>query len=144
MAATATLDTIPAPTARRVRRAEVVQPAFSQPDPYAQLLACWVDFMRTDDRDLSAGGMKLAGDDDAEPEVNVHDAQRAADLKTGDSVNAMVDSLAALHRWAIYKSQGISTAWRFPNADFATTLAAARDELEQKLRKNVATRLYFL
>lgn len=142
MAATATLDTFPAPTARRVRRAEVAQPAFDRPDSYAQLLACWVDFMRTDDRDLGAGGMKLASD--AEAEVNVHDAQRAADLKMGEAVNAMVDSLAALHRWAIYKSQGIATAWRFPNADFATTLTAARDDLEQKLRKNVATRLYFL
>jgi len=74
----------------------------------------------------------------------VHDAQRAADLKIGEAVGAMVDSLVMLHRWAIYKSQGIATAWRFPNADFGATLAAARDELEQKLRKNVATRLYFL
>lgn len=141
MSATATLGIFTAPTLRRVRRAEVVQPAFDRPDPYAQLMACWVDYMRTDDRDLGAGGMKL--ESDAEPDVNVHDAQRAADMKIGEAVNAMVDSLAMLHRWAIYKSQGIATAWRFQNADFGATLTAARDELEQKLRKNVATRLYF-
>jgi hypothetical protein len=97
--------------------------------------------MRCDDRDLGAGGMKLAGD--AGPDVNVHDAQRAADIKIGEAVNAMVESLVVLHQWAIYKSKGIATAWRFQNADFGATLAAARDDLEQKLRKNVATRLYF-
>jgi len=142
MSATATFSLFTAPTVRRARRVEAVQPAFGRPDPYPQLMACWVDYMGTDDRDLGAGGMKLASD--AEPETNLHDAQRAADLKIGETVNAMVDSLSALHRWAIYKSQGIATAWRFPNADFGSTLSAARDELEQKLRKNVATRLYFL
>ena len=142
MSATSTLGTFTAPTLRRVRREEVVKPAFNKPDPYTLLIACWADYMRTDDRDLGASGMKLASD--AEPEVNVHDAQRAADLKMGEAVNAMVDSLPMLHRWAISKSQGIATAWRFPNADFGTTLLDARAALEEKLRKHVATRLYFL
>ena len=142
MSLAATLSIFSAPTLRRVRREEVAKPAFNKPDPYALLMACWVDYMRTDDRDLSAGGMKLASD--AEPDVNVHDEQRAADLKMGEAVNAMVDSLSQLHRWAICKSQGISRGWRFPNADYSTTLQAARDELEEKLRKHVATRLYFL
>jgi len=142
MSLAATLSIFSAPTLRRVRREEVAKPVFKRPDPYALLMACWVDYMRTDDRDLSAGGMKLAGD--AEPDVNVHDEQRTADLKMGEAVNAMVDSLSQLHRWAICKSQGISRAWRFPNADYSATLQAARDELEEKLRKHVATRLYFL
>lgn len=141
MSATATPGIFTAPTLRRARRAEVVQPVFDRPDAYALLMACWVDYMRTDDRDLGAGGMKLAGD--AGPDVSVHDAQRAADIRIGEAVNAMVDSLSMLHRWAICKSQGIATAWRFQNADFGATLAAARDELEMKLRKNLATRLYF-
>lgn len=127
---------------RRARRVEVATLAFNKPDPYAQLLACWVDFMRSNDRDLGVGGMKLASD--ALAETNVHDAQRAADLKIGEAVDAMVSSLPQLHRWAIKKSQGIATAWRFPNADFGATLAAAREELEAKLRKHVATQLYFL
>jgi hypothetical protein len=131
-----------APNLRRVRREEVAKPAFDKPDPYVLLLACWVDYMRTDDRDLGAGGMKLVGD--AEPDISVHEAQRAADLKVGEAVNAMVDSLQQLHRWAICKSQGIATAWRFPNAEFGATLQSARDDLEQKLRKHIATRLYFL
>ncbi len=142
MSATATLGIFTAPTLRRVRREEVVKPAFNKPDPYALLMACWVDYMRTNDRDLGAGGMKLASD--AEPDIDVHAAQRAADLKIGEAVGAMVDSLPMLHRWAISKSHSIATVWRFPNADYAGTLQAARDELEEKLRKHVATRLYFL
>jgi hypothetical protein len=65
-------------------------------------------------------------------------------MKMGETVNAMVDSLPMLHRWAIYKSQGIATAWRFPNADYGNTLTAAREALEEKLRKNIATRIHFL
>lgn len=131
-----------APTLRRVRREEVARPAFNRPDPYALLMACWGDFMRTDDRDLGAGGMKLASD--SIPDIDVHDAQRVADLKTGEAVNAMVGDMPMLHRWAVYKSQGLATVWRFPNADFGATLTNAREDLEQRLRKHVATRLYFL
>jgi hypothetical protein len=126
---------------RRVRRAEVAQPAFDKPDPYALLMACWVDYMRCDDRDLGAGRMKLAGE--GADERDVHEQQRAADIKLGESVNAMVDSLSVQYRWAIYKSQGISRGWRFQNADYEAVLMAARDELEEKLHKHVATRLYW-
>ncbi len=142
MSATATFGTLAPPTLRRVRREEVAKPAFNKPDPYALLMACWVDYMRADDRDLGAGGMKLATD--AAPDYNVHDSQRAADLKIGEAVNAMVDSLSALHRWAICTSQRISKGWRFPNANYTATLQEARAELEEKLKKHVATRLYFL
>jgi hypothetical protein len=127
---------------RRVRREEVSKPAFQKPDPYVQLMACWLDYMRTDDRDLGIGGMKLAGD--AQPDVNVHDAQRAADLKVGEAVNAMVDSLTVLQRAAIYKSQGLSTSWRFASSNYEAVLLQAREGLEEKLKKNLATRIYFL
>jgi hypothetical protein len=127
---------------RRVRRDEVAKSAFQKPDPYVQMMACWLDYMRTDDRDLGIGGMKLASD--AEPDVNVHDAQRAADLKVGEAVNAMVDSLAVLQCAAIYKSQGLSTAWRFASSNFEAVLLQAREDLEEKLKKNLATRIYFL
>lgn len=126
---------------RRVRRDEAAKPAFSEPDPYALLMDCWVAYMRVDDRDLGSRCMKLVGEGD--PEYSVHEAQRLADIKLGEAVNAMVDSLTVQHRWAIYRSQRISAIWRFPNADYATVLLEARDELESKLRKNVATRLYW-
>lgn len=127
---------------RRVRREEVAKPAFQKPDPYGLLMAFWVDYMRVDDRDIGIGGMKLATD--AEPDVNVHDAQRAADLKMGEAVNAMVDSLTVLQRAAVYKSQGMATAWRFASSNYEAVLLQAREDLEEKLRKHVATRLYFL
>lgn len=57
----------------------------------------------------------------------------------GDAVNAMVDSLIMKHRWAIYKSQGISSALRFLNARYEDALSDARDELEKELCNNVAT-----
>lgn len=136
--------TLGLPTAtnlRRVRKPDTVQPAFDKPEPYAILMACWVDYMRVDDRDLGSRGMKLVSD--AEVDRDVHAEQHLANLKIGEAVNAMVDSLTIQHRWAIYRSQGISTAWRFQNANYAEVLEAARNDLEQKLRKNVATRLYF-
>lgn len=142
MSAIISLGTFNGSNLRRVRREDAVKRAFNKPDPYVLLLACWVDFMRSNDRDLGVGGMKLASD--ALAEVDVYDAQRAADLKIGEAVDAMVSSLPQLHRWAIYKGQGIATAWRFPNADFGATLTDAREELEAKLRKHVATQLYFL
>jgi hypothetical protein len=129
------------PGLRRVRREEVARPAFDKPDPYALLMACWVDFMRVPDLKLSSCGMKLIGD--APSDATVGEAQYIADLRMGEAVNAMVDSLSTQHRWAICKSQRIATVWRFTNADYETVLAEARDELEKKLRGNVATRLYF-
>jgi hypothetical protein len=141
MTMTATLGTIPAPQLRRVRREEVPRPAFDKPDPYAQLMTCWADYMRVDDGDLGSRGMRLVGE--AEADRDVHAQQRIADLRTGEAVNAMVDSLSMQYRWAIYKSQGIASAWRFPNARYEDVLTDARDDLEKKLRNNVATRLYF-
>jgi hypothetical protein len=138
----ATLGIFSGSPLRRLRRDQVARPAFDKPDPYVQLMACWLDFMRADDRDLGASGMRLISD--GVDERDVHERQRAADLKVGESVDVMVRGLPALHRWAIYKSQGIAKPWLFPNADFGSTLILAREELEKKLRKHVATQLYFL
>jgi len=136
-----TLNLPYAATLRRAPKEKPANQAFGQADPYATLMACWIDYMRVPDLHLSSKGMKLIGD--APPDATVGEAQYIADLKLGESVNAMVDSLTAQHRWAIYKSQGISTAWRFPNANYEAVLLDARDDLEKKLRKHVATRMYF-
>ena len=130
-----------AATLRRAPKEKPANQAFDRPDPYATLMACWVSYMRTDDRDLGSRGMRLASD--AAADRDVHAEQHLADLKMGEAVNAMVDSLTIQHRWAIYRSQGISTTWRFANANYEDVLLAARDDLEEKLKKNVATRLYF-
>ena len=138
---TATLGLFAGSTLRRVRKAEVVQSTINKLDPYSTCMACWGDYMRVPNLDLGGRGMKLIGD--AQPDANVHEAQYIADLKLGECVNAMVDSLTMMHRWAIYKSQGIASAWRFPNARYEDVLMDAREDHEKKLRNNVATRLYW-
>lgn len=60
MSSLATLGSFPIPTLRRVRRNEVTKPVFNTSEPYPMLIACWVDYMRVDDRDLGSRGM-LAG-----------------------------------------------------------------------------------
>ena len=142
MTLAATCGTTPAVILSRVRRAAPPAAAFNKPDPYSLLMDCWVSFMHTNDRDLGSRGMKLEGEGGAE-RVDPHEAQRLADIRTGETVNAMVDSLTIQHRWAIYKSQGISSAWRFQNAKYEDVLSDARDDLEKKLRNNIATLLYF-
>lgn len=67
----ATLGIAPTSTLRRAPKAAAPAPAFDRPAPYSKLMACWADFMRTDDRDLGAGGMRLRID--AAAEQNIHD-----------------------------------------------------------------------
>lgn len=133
--------------ATRVRATQVEQP--QKEDAFALCMACWVDFMTLDDRDSGASRMRLHGRDggdssDGDYQSDPYAEQRAADLKTGEAVNAAIDSLTAIHRWSIYRSQGITTQWRFPNADYMQVLLVAREELEKKLRNNIATRVYFV
>lgn len=141
MTTTATLGIFATSNLRRVRRDEVPKAAFDKPNPYAQLIACWADYMRVDDGDLGARGMKLTGD--GWTAKDVHESQRLADLKLGETVNAMVDSLSVLQRAAIYRSQGLATVWRVGAANYEAVLLAAREGLEEKLKKNLATRIYF-
>jgi hypothetical protein len=126
---------------RRAPKVEAAKPAFDKPDPYAVLMACWVDYMNTDDRDLGAGRMRLNGE--VISDLDVYEQQRAADLRMGAAVNAMVDSLCIQHRWAICKSQRIATVWRYADANYEAALMDARDALEEKLKNNVATKIYF-
>lgn len=111
-------------------------------------LECWVEWMRKDDRDLGASRMKLEAREPNEEhegyESDPYEDQRQADLKIGAAVGAMIDSLKTNQRWAIHKSQGITTQWNFPSSDYATVLQDAQAELEKKLRKNIATWIYFI
>jgi hypothetical protein len=138
---TAALGFFNAPTLRRVRKAEASPSTVRTADPYAMLMACWVDYMSVRNLDLGGRGMKLIGD--AVPDATVGEAQYMADLKLGECVNAMVSSLPMVGQWAICKSQGVAKVWRYPNACYESVLMDARDELEKKLRNNVATRLYW-
>ena len=131
---------------RRVKKEESISTAFVKPDGLATCLDCWKTWMLSDDRDLSASRMKLGGGADEEPvgyESDVYAEQRKADIAVGAATGAMIDSLKPAWRWAIYKKCSISTQWKFPQLNFLDVLAAAEADLENKLRKNIATATQF-
>lgn len=132
---------------RRVRKEDIQRDAWAKPDGMSVCLECWQKWMLTDDRDLSASRMKLdASPEDQERvayESDPYADQRKADMKAGEAVNAMIDSLKPAWRWAIYRKYSISTAWNFPRLDWLSALSQALEELEKKLRRNIATAIYF-
>ncbi|MFX5530315.1 hypothetical protein ABTD83_20755, partial [Acinetobacter baumannii] len=66
-------------------------------------------------------------------------ARRDNDI--AEATDAMMKSLSERQRWAVWQKFGLTTAWRFPNADLAGTYVEAVAALEPLLRKNVATRM---
>lgn len=135
---------------RRVRKEEVERPTWIKPDGYALCMECWKTYMSTDDRDLSASRMILRGGEDEESEEHEggHESdpygdQRRADIKTGEAVDAMVDSLKPVEAWAIRKKYGVMNVWNFPSANYVEVLLRAETKLEEMLRKNIATAVMF-
>jgi hypothetical protein len=150
MSATATLGLFTAPTLRRVRREELRPTTFVKPDGLELCLACWKDWMTGDqDKDLGMKTMRglASGVDDGEgadeARQDVYEAQQVADQRVGAATDAMINSLSRIHVWAIYRACSIASVWNFPNADFATVAAEARDELATKLKRNVCTATLF-
>ncbi|MGV7210487.1 hypothetical protein ACLB1G_21850 [Oxalobacteraceae bacterium A2-2] len=125
---------------RRVKKEEVQTETWAQPDPLDYCLDAWKTWMYAGGRrnlDVKIMG-GLVGDGDGHG-GDLHEAQHSHDMRLGAATDAMIESLSRLHAWAIYRSCGIATAWRFPNADLMTTAAEAKVELVQKLRKNSCT-----
>jgi hypothetical protein len=137
-------------TMRRVRREEVAKTAFVKPDGLDLCLSCWKDSMTGDqDNDLGvktmtglSGGVE-DGEEAVAPREDMYEAQQIADQRIAAATDAMINSLVSLHRWAIYRSCSIASVWRFPNADFLSVAAEARDELTKKLKRNVCTSTLF-
>jgi hypothetical protein len=138
------------------RPVRVRQDAERREDPFAPrdglnyCLDCWRDWMHKDDRDLSAGTMRIDYLQDVRHRMTPAELleaqvaeERRRDMKIGEATGAMIDSLKPLHQWAIYKSVGLSRVWRFDSADYVTVLLLAKLELIEKLKKNVATRFQF-
>jgi hypothetical protein len=143
MNAIATHNMLAAPTLRRVRREEVVKPAFSKPDGLELCLACWKDWMTCDqDNDMGMKTMKGLSSDDTTG-LDRHEAQQAADQRIGAATDAMVNSLDRIHVWAIYRACSLASVWKFPNADLLDTIAEAKEQLTEKLKRNVCTATLF-
>ena len=108
------------------------------PDGFAVCIDAWRRLMTVDDTDLGIRTQRAlthTSDDDTE--------QTRQDNAIAGATGAMIDSLSTVHRWAIYQMCGISTAWRYPNLDFFQILPDARNDLENKLKKNTTTRMLF-
>ena len=127
---------------KRVRKADVKADTWIKPDALDTCLDCWSTWMRKRDLDLSIRGqMSLRGDGDGYGNADTGTARR--DNEIAEATDAMIASLAAWQRWAIYRKCGITTVWSFPSLDFMVAAQEACVELEKKLRNNVATRLLF-
>lgn len=128
----------------RAKKETVRVDTWNRPDPLEYCLDLWKDWMHKGGH-RSAGTLVMAGlvgEADGHGH-DLHEAQHSHDMQVAAATDAMIDSLERHHRWAIYKSCSIATAWRFPNADLATTAADARAALVLKLKKNQCTRNFF-
>lgn len=131
---------------RRVKKVETQSANWIRPEPLDYCLDVWKDWMRTGGhRNLDShimGG--LAGDADGHG-VNLHEAQHSHDMEVAAATDAMIDSLARIHVWAIYascsivSSKAVALVWRFPNASLVDVAADARAQLLLKLKKNDCT-----
>ncbi len=125
-------------------RALLAITAWTDPDPLDLCLELWVAWMAHDaDRDMGVKTMRgLSGEGDGRG-VDMHEAQQATDTRIAQATDAMIDSMARIHIWAIYKLCSQATPWRFPNAVFADVAMEARAELTKRLKNNVCTAVLF-
>jgi len=128
----------------RVRKADVKPTAWIKPDQVDYCIDCWKTWIAGDpDKDLGVKTMSMLRGLQDGYGSSADEQQQARDNRIGAATDAMIDSLGIFHRWAVYKVCGIGQVWSFPHADLAATYAAARAELEQKLRRNVCTAVLF-
>ena len=124
--------------------AVVAVTAWTDPGPLDLCLELWAAWMAHDaDRDMGVKTMRgLSGDGDGRG-VDMYEAQQATDTRIAQATDAMIDSMARIYIWAIYKLCSQATPWRFPNAVFADVAMEARAELTQRLKNNVCTAVLF-
>lgn len=110
--------------------------------PLDQCLETWIDSYRHADLDVGCGSSSRHLNSDAPP-CSDH-LYSNMDSKVADAVDAEVAGLPAHMRWAIKKCCGITNVWNFQSLDFEKVVVDAKQELENKLRKNLATRIFFV
>ncbi|MDC8756248.1 hypothetical protein [Janthinobacterium fluminis] len=135
---------VQATTLRRVRKADVRVDSWVKPDGLDLCLELWKAWIAHDvDRDLGTKTMRgMSGEGDGHG-VDPSEAQQASDMRIASATDAMIDSMARIHIWAIYTSCSQATPWRFPNASFVDVALEARSELTRRLKNNVCTAVLF-
>jgi hypothetical protein len=124
---------------RRVKKVDVKKDSWAQPDGLDLCLELWKHWMGKTDTDLGVQGHRsLRGDGDGYGNADTSQARR--DNEIAEATDAMINSLRACDRWAIYRICSITSVWNFPSLDFMEQSQKAHAELEKKLRENVATR----
>ena len=109
--------------------------------PLDVCLSIWVQWQRRADLGIGWRGKSAMLESDGS--ADSHQLYDNMDNNTAQAVDAMICSLPRHLDWVIRRRCGITTAWRFPSLVFADMLPLAEQELEKKLRKNIATRFFF-
>ena len=126
---------------RRVMKSEVL-PKEIPKNGLEICLDCWTRSMRHDDTDLGIQLQKtLKSDGDGYGNEDTGQTRRDNEIAT--ATGAMIRSLPRHLEWAIKKMRGVANVWNFPSLDFGRASMEAKDLLEEKLKRNVATRVLF-
>lgn len=109
--------------------------------PLDQCLETWIDSFRHADLDIGCGSSSKFLVSDAPPSSDY--LYLRMDGKVAEAVDAEVSGLPGHLRWAIHKCCGITTVWNFPSLVFEDVVVDAKRQLENKLKKNLATWSFF-
>jgi|SRR5471030_370345 len=109
-------------------------------------LGVWVRWQRRDDSRLGWRGKStmLESDYTEDEEIDSEALYSSMDTQVAEAVEAMMRGLPRYLDWAIRRRCNIATVWRFPSLVFADVLTEAETALEVLLRKNIATRGFFV
>lgn len=107
---------------------------------YEYLLEIWRDFhCRDDHRSGFKGRDAILESEGAKDFMQLCDQ---ADYEVYQAVDAMIDSLTAEERSAVYMIKAVSKKWRYESV-FADALPKAEQALLQKLQRNTCTSIFF-
>lgn len=109
-------------------------------------LDVWLRWQRQDDTRLGwrAKSAMLESDYTEDAEADSDAVYSDMDTRVAEAVEAVMRGLPRYLDWAIRRRCNIATVWRFPSLDFVTVLPEAESALESLLRKNIATRSFFV
>lgn len=110
--------------------AEPVQIEAPEADsPFNRAMAIWVSYMKLTDQQQTGG--------------HGHPQDTKDFMRTGEAMEVMINDLPRVQWWAIRKSKGIATVWRYPDRSLPDALAEAEEILTAKMKNNLATRRFF-
>lgn len=101
----------------------------------------WIDYHRRNDVDMDWHRASPLLVSDATPDSE--QVYSRMDSKAGEAVDVIVNALPAHQSWAMKKTCGLTSLWRFPSLVFEDVVVDAKRELENKLKINVATRVFW-